>query len=118
MQFSSIPACRPDDPAQRKIWFTGGMKLACQKVGVDTMSLKFLPLAEIAATDSVGAQPQYGWESVGLALLLALGLVGGLMLTQVLYRWLVRQITRSGSDPEHRKLRGTSSLETNGSQEC
>lgn len=70
------------------------------------MFVKFVPLAEIAAADSVTAT--YGWESVGLALLLALGLVGGLVLTQVLHRWLVRQITRSGSEPD----------ETNGPQEC
>ena len=72
------------------------------------MFLKFLPLAEIAAADSVTVNTQYGWESVGLALLLALGLVGGVVLTQALNRWLTRQITRSGSESE----------ETNGPQEC
>ena len=51
---------------------------------------------------------KYGWESVGVALLLALGLVGGLILVQVLNRWLIRQMTRSGSEPE----------ESNGPQEC
>ena len=72
------------------------------------MFLKFLPLAEIAATDSATVKAQYGWESVGLALLLALGLVGGLVLTQALNRWLIRQMTSSGSEPD----------ETNGPQEC
>lgn len=72
------------------------------------MFLKFLPLAEIAAADSVTVKTQYGWESVGLAVLLALGLVGGLVLTQALNRWLIRQMTCSGSEPD----------ETNGPQEC
>ena len=70
------------------------------------MFMKFLPLADIAAADSTAAN--YGWESVGLALLLALGLVGGLILTQVLNRWLIRHMTRSGVEAD----------ETNGSQEC
>lgn len=69
------------------------------------MFVKFLPLADITAADSVTS---YGWESVGLALLLALGLVGGLILTQILNRWLVRHMTRSGAEPD----------ETNGPQEC
>ncbi len=70
------------------------------------MLFNFVPLAEVAAADS--ATPTYGWESVGLALLLALGLIGGLVLTQALHRWLVRQMTRSGSEPG----------ESNGPQEC
>jgi hypothetical protein len=69
------------------------------------MFMKFLPLADITAADTATT---YGWESVGLALLLALGLVGGLVLTQVLNRWLVRYMTRSGAEPD----------ETNGPQEC
>jgi len=69
------------------------------------MFMKFLPLADIAAGS---ATTGYGWESVGLALLLALGLVGGLILTQVLNRWLVRYMTRSGAETD----------ETNGPQEC
>lgn len=69
------------------------------------MLMKFLPLAEITAADSGST---YGWESVGLALLLALGLIGGLVLTQVLYRWLIRHMTRSSVEPE----------ESNGPQEC
>ena len=72
------------------------------------MFVKFLPLAEITAADSVTLKAQYGWESVGLALLLALGLVGGLVLTQALNRWLIRQMTSPSSEPE----------ETNGPQEC
>jgi hypothetical protein len=82
-----------------------GMKIAYKNRGDGVMLMKFLPLAEITAADSGST---YGWESVGLALLLALGLVGGLILTQVLNRWLVRHMTRSGAEPE----------ETNGPQEC
>jgi hypothetical protein len=72
------------------------------------MFMKFIPLADIAAADSGNT---YGWESVGLALLLALGLVGGLVLTQVLNRWLIRHMTRSspGAKPEENP---------NGPQEC
>jgi NhaP-type Na+/H+ or K+/H+ antiporter len=73
------------------------------------MFMKFIPLADIAAHDTATT---YGWESVGLALLLALGLVGGLALTQVLYRWLIRHMTRSGSEPESEVDR------SNGPQEC
>jgi len=62
------------------------------------MFMKLIPLADVAAAESSAAT--YGWESVGLALLLALGLVGGLILTQVLYRWLTRHMTRSGSEAE------------------
>ena len=69
------------------------------------MFMKFLPLAEITAADSGNT---YGWESVGLALLLALALVGGLVLTQVLNRWLIRHMTRSGSEAD----------QSNGPQEC
>ncbi len=70
------------------------------------MFLKFLPLAKITAADSVTAKTQYGWESVGLALLLVLGLIGGLMLTQAINRWLIRQMTRSGTEPERRDPTG------------
>ena len=70
------------------------------------MFMKLIPLADIAAADTSAAT--YGWESVGLALLLALALVGGLILTQVLYRWLIRHMTRSGSEAD----------QSNGPQEC
>ena len=70
------------------------------------MFMKFIPLADLTTTDTSAAT--YGWDSVGLALLLALGLVGGLVLTQVLYRWLIRLMTRSGSEAD----------QSNGPQEC
>jgi hypothetical protein len=82
-----------------------GTKIAYKNHGDGTMFMKFIPLADIAAPDSAAT---YGWESVALALLLALGLVGGLILTQVLYRWLIRHMTRSGSDADR----------SNGPQEC
>jgi hypothetical protein len=81
------------------------MKIAYKYRGDGTMFMKFIPLADIAAADTASS---YGWESVALAVLMALGLVGGLILTQVLNRWLVRYMTRSGAEAD----------ETNGPQEC
>jgi hypothetical protein len=83
-----------------------GMKIAYKNRGDGIMFMKFIPLADIAVADSSTAT--YGWESVVLALLLALGLVGGLVLTQVLYRWFIRHMTGSGSEAD----------QSNGPQEC
>ncbi len=55
-------------------------------------------MASLASRTSVAQKAQYDWTSVVIALLIALGLVGGFFVVQVANEWLHKTISR----PRHR----------------